>query len=111
MRPIKLRADPPPAYPVPGIDLKAGLDDIKKKAVENVYRSQFDFDSDVVKLILAARDEHLSVEMCSINVVQFTNDYPLVSISKNGIDLPEVYTHRELLHFAVYPPGIANDIR
>lgn len=87
---------------MPGVDLRAGLDDIKKKTVEDAYQSQFDFDSDIVQLILAARDEHLSVEMCSINVVQFTNDYPLVSISKNGIDLPEVYTQRELLPFAIY---------
>ncbi|PKY00694.1 hypothetical protein P168DRAFT_335489 [Aspergillus campestris IBT 28561] len=92
---IDILRDPPPAYPVPGVDLKAGLDDIKKKAVGNAYQSQFDFDSDIVQLILAARDEHLSVKMCSINVVQFTNDYPLVSISKDGIDLPEVYTHHD----------------
>ncbi|PLN76811.1 hypothetical protein BDW42DRAFT_198772 [Aspergillus taichungensis] len=76
---IDIPQDPPPAYPVPG-------------AVKNFYHSQFDFDSDIVQLILAARDERLSVKMCTLKVIQFTNNYPLFPSQRTGLIFPR-YTH------------------
>lgn len=81
-------------YPIPGADLMAGLDSILSKARNDEYSSQFEFDSDITKLILSVHDDHLDIYMCSTTVFQFTNNMPLVSVSSDGIELPRVYTWR-----------------
>ncbi|THC88372.1 hypothetical protein EYZ11_012182 [Aspergillus tanneri] len=89
---IDILKDPPSTYPIPGVDLMAGLDWILNKARNNEYSSQFEFDSDITKLILSVHDDHLDIYMCSTTVFQFTNNMALVSVSSDGIELPRVYT-------------------
>lgn len=69
-----------------------GVDQIQKKARQNKYRSQFEFDSDLLDLISSANDGHLFIELCSTSMFRFTHGEPLVSVSQDGLKLPEVYT-------------------
>lgn len=84
--------DPPSDYAGPPVDLMGGLDQIQKKARQNKYSSQFEFDLDLLDLIRSAHDDHLQIEPCSTSVFSFTHGEPLVSISQDGLKLPEVYT-------------------
>jgi len=84
--------DPPSDYAGPRVDLMGGLDKIQKKAKQNKYSSQFEFDLALLELISSAHDDHLQIEPCSPTIFSFTHGGPLVSISQDGLKLPEVYT-------------------
>ncbi|PIG90228.1 peptidase S41 family protein [Aspergillus arachidicola] len=85
--------DPPSGYISTGVDLWGGLQRIRQKASDNVYSSQYDFDSDLKYLTSRANDGHLSVGLCSLEIMHFEHDMPLVSISPDGVQLPRIYTY------------------
>ncbi|KAJ5366114.1 hypothetical protein N7541_000055, partial [Penicillium brevicompactum] len=85
--------DPPSGYISTGVDLWGGLQRIRQKASDNVYSSQYDFDSDLKYLTSRASDGHLSVGLCSLEIMHFEHDMPLVSISPDGVQLPRIYTY------------------
>lgn len=74
-----------------------GLQRIRQKASDNVYSSQYDFDSDLKYLTSRASDGHLSVGLCSLEIMHFEHDMPLVSISPDGVQLPRIYTYCKFL--------------
>ncbi|RAQ69253.1 peptidase S41 family protein [Aspergillus flavus] len=83
--------DPPSGYISTGVDLWGGLQRIRQKASDNVYSSQYDFDSDLKYLTSRANDGHLSVGLCSLEIMHFEHDMPLVSISLDGMAQSEEY--------------------
>lgn len=88
--------DPPSDYAGQPIDLMGGLDKLQKKAKQNKYSSQFEFDSELLELISSPNDGHLSIDPCSMFPFIFTHGEPLVSVSQDGLKLPEVYTYGKL---------------
>ncbi|KAF7717900.1 Uncharacterized protein PECH_002700 [Penicillium ucsense] len=83
---------PPSGYPLPSTDLLEGISVISKKVKSNGYSSQFQTDLDVSNLIKSAHDGHLVFQLCSQSIFDLAIDLPLVSISSNGLKLPEIYT-------------------
>lgn len=84
--------DPPAQSKSSPVDLMGGLDRILKKTKQNEYNGQFEFDSELLKLISSANDGHLQIKPCSTTAFTFTHEEPLVSVSSDGLKLPEVYT-------------------
>jgi hypothetical protein len=77
---------------MPSTDIIGGIDTILAKAKSNGFSSQFDMDFEVNSLIKSAHDGHLAFQLCSQSIFTYGIDLPLVSISTDGLALPEVYT-------------------
>jgi hypothetical protein len=77
---------------MPSTDLLGGIDKIEDKVNSNGYSSQFELDLEVSHLIKSAYDGHLSFQLCSQSIFKYGIDMPLVSISTDGLSLPQVYT-------------------
>ncbi|KAI4863022.1 peptidase S41 family protein [Hypoxylon rubiginosum] len=93
---INVLRDPPHSYISPSIDLLAGFEKIRNRLTSGSYISQFDFDWDITTLISRANDGHLNIGLCSQEIFRFELDIPLVSISKDGLQLPQLYTLHDL---------------
>lgn len=87
--------EPPSGYALPPTDLLRGIDSILDKVNNNAYSSQFEMDLEVSHLIKSAYDGHLSFQLCSQSIFGYEIDLPLVSISSDGLSLPEIYTLRK----------------
>jgi hypothetical protein len=90
-------ADPPEQYLMPSTDLLGGLDNIRQKAQNHDYSSHWDFELDLRQLINSAHDAHLTLQLCSTVLFRFSNSVPLVSLSSDGLELPQVYTLSKFL--------------
>lgn len=77
---------------MPSTDLLGGIDTILGKVNNNVYSSQFEMDLEVSNLIKSAYDGHLNFQLCSPSIFGYEIDMPLVSISSDGLSVPEIYT-------------------
>lgn len=84
--------EPPSGYQMPSTDLLGGIDSIISKVKSSGYSNQFEMDLDVSNVINSAHDGHLAFQLCSQSIFSFSIDLPLVSISSDGLALPEVYT-------------------
>ncbi|KAF4449008.1 Peptidase S41 [Fusarium austroafricanum] len=82
--------NPPDTYTSDAVDLMAGLEKIRKTE----YSSQWAFDQAINALFTSAHDDHLFVRLCSVGIFSFMpgDREPLVSVSKDGISKPEIYT-------------------
>lgn len=91
---------------MPPADILGGIDTIITKAKNNSYSSQFEMDLEVNRLIKSAHDGHLSFQLCSQSIFTYHVDMPLVSVSTDGLELPQVYA------LSVLPmmPLIANEL-
>lgn len=83
---------PPSGYMMPSTDLLGGIDSIKEKARNDEYSSQFEMDLEVSNLIKSAYDGHLAFQLCSQAIFTYEIDLPVVSISIDGLERPEIYT-------------------
>lgn len=77
---------------MPSTDLLGGLDTILDKVNADGYSSQFEMDLELSRLIKSAHDGHLVFSLCSQSIFDYVIDLPLVSISTDGLSLPDVYT-------------------
>lgn len=77
---------------MPSTDLLGGIDAILDKVNNKSYSSQFEMDLDISNLINSAHDGHLAFQLCSQSIFNFNIVLPLVSISTDGLSLPDVYT-------------------
>ncbi|KAJ5632661.1 Interphotoreceptor retinol-binding [Penicillium lividum] len=89
---VDILKNPPSGYDMPSTDLLGGIDSILEKVDNGAYSSQFEMDLDVSSLILSAHDGHLAFQLCSQSIFSFQVDLPLVSISSDGLSVPEVFT-------------------
>jgi hypothetical protein len=88
--------DPPPDYLAPSTDILGGLSTIRGKIAAKGYKSQFDFDLDVFELVSSANDGHFALAPCSLAIFQFATAQNLVSLSSDGVQVPQLYTLGEL---------------
>ncbi|KAJ5980492.1 Interphotoreceptor retinol-binding [Penicillium waksmanii] len=83
---------PPSGYKMPSVDLLGGIDTILDKAKGDGYSSQFEMDLETSNLIKSAHDSHLVFQLCSQSIFNYVIDFPLVSVSSDGLSLPAIYT-------------------
>ncbi|KAJ5824820.1 Interphotoreceptor retinol-binding [Penicillium robsamsonii] len=88
---IDILKDPPSGYTMPSTDIMGEIDTIMAKAKSNSYTSQFEMDLEINHLIRTAHDGHLAFQLCSQSIFTYQIDMPLVSISTDGLALPQVY--------------------
>lgn len=90
---------------MPSVDLLGGIDTILEKVKSSGYSSQFEMDLEISNLIKSAHDSHLVFQLCSQTIFNYVIDLPLVSISSDGLSLPEIYTLSKRIldccHYAV----------
>ncbi|KAM0231673.1 hypothetical protein ACHAP5_010965 [Fusarium lateritium] len=91
---LEVLQDPPKTYSSSSTDILGGLEEIR----QTNYSSQWEFDRAIDALIDSANDGHFYVRLCSSNIFTFIRTQtPLVSVSKNGLDAPEIYTYTDAL--------------
>ncbi|OIW26235.1 hypothetical protein CONLIGDRAFT_646420 [Coniochaeta ligniaria NRRL 30616] len=89
--------DPPKGYLIPGVDLLSGLTEIRQKLRNIGYSNQYEFTWDIARLISAAADGHLAYTPALNSVFLLTRTLNLVSISDDGLQLPKIYDHDDLI--------------
>ncbi|KAJ5622547.1 Interphotoreceptor retinol-binding [Penicillium herquei] len=89
---IDILKQPPSGYKMPATDILGGIDSIIDNVNNNSYSSQFEMDLDISNVINSAHDGHLAFTLCSQSIFNFEIDLPIVSISSDGLSLPDVYT-------------------
>jgi hypothetical protein len=82
---------PPSTYLMPAVDILGGLQEIRQNASVGAYASQYAFDAAVADLVLQAHDGHFTYIPALLATFGYYNDVPLISISEDGLALPEVY--------------------
>ncbi|PYH98057.1 hypothetical protein BO71DRAFT_426396 [Aspergillus ellipticus CBS 707.79] len=90
-----------------GVDLWGQLQTIRQKASDNAYTSQFDSDWDLRHLISRAKDGHLTLNLCSQGTLHFEHGVPLLSISSDGLQIPEIYVYGAWTNHLGAWPGAA----
>ncbi|KAF7948805.1 hypothetical protein EAE96_007993 [Botrytis aclada] len=90
--------DPPPGYPLPGADMLGGLAEIKENVNSGYYTNQWEFEKDLHSLgNILPHDFHVNLPLPLMSVFSFgTADGPLVSISSDGLAMPEIYFKYDL---------------
>jgi hypothetical protein len=84
--------DPPTSYLSPPVDIWGGLDYLQQQAADNKFGNQFEFDTALSDLFISAKDGHLSLIPCSYMPFAFVGHESLVSVSSDGLQLPQIYT-------------------
>lgn len=99
---------PPTSYQQPGVDLLKGLEDLKKGVQAGIFPDQYEFEASLQTLLLASHDDHLTLNAGILSAFSFASPYDLVTLSKDGIEIPKVYLtydFSESQAFTIYTPS------
>ncbi|CAI7669875.1 unnamed protein product [Penicillium discolor] len=88
-------SNPPASYLSPPVDIWGGLDYLQQQAADNKFGNQFEFDTALSDFFISAKDGHLSLLPCSFMPFMFVGHESLVSISSDGLQLPQIYTYND----------------
>ncbi|KAG9228754.1 hypothetical protein BJ875DRAFT_525594, partial [Amylocarpus encephaloides] len=83
--------NPPPSYQQPGVDLIAGLDAISSQVKDDKFGGEYEFELAIKSLLQQAHDGHLVLSLPILGVFFFKSPYSFLSLSPDGIKVPEVY--------------------
>ncbi|KAH6716726.1 peptidase S41 family protein [Leptodontidium sp. MPI-SDFR-AT-0119] len=85
--------DPPSSYMLPATDIEGGLDNISSTVVAGGFKSEYDFQLSVIKLIISAHDGHFAYRPDVFKAFAFRNTLAsdIVSVSKDGKAVPKLY--------------------
>ncbi|OGM44251.1 peptidase S41 family protein [Aspergillus bombycis] len=89
---IELLENPPAGYLSAPTDLIGGMDDVLAKAKNNQFSSHYDFENAILRVLHSANDGHLGGTLCSNTIFYFRNRVSLISVSSDGVELPQLYT-------------------
>lgn len=90
--------DPPQGYLLPAVDLLGGMQDLYDQVKADAFTSEIDFQTNLTTLIGKAQDGHLLFQADAMNVFNYVRTAlgPLVSISHDGVKLPQVWSYSEI---------------
>ncbi|KGQ08056.1 hypothetical protein BBAD15_g6654 [Beauveria bassiana D1-5] len=98
---IEILKNPPEEYLLEGVDLMGGLQAMKQKLKRDEYETQFDVMTDLQSLFVATNDNHFGYTPGLLSAFRTVRDgLDLVSVSKDGRELPEVYAAQD-----IFTPG------
>ncbi|KAL9088905.1 MAG: hypothetical protein Q9165_005962 [Trypethelium subeluteriae] len=83
--------NPPAEHPYPATDLVAGLNNLKRRVSSQSFSSQYAFEIALTELINTAHEGHLGPPSCVSPAIQFQRQVSLVSVSEDGVKLPQVF--------------------
>ncbi|KAK1832533.1 hypothetical protein QBC39DRAFT_280800 [Podospora conica] len=96
---IEYLKNPPKGYLSEGVDLLGGLDDIKAKLQDDAYLTEWDFLADLHMLArVRVKDQHFHAANTFMNLFTFKTGAEFVSISKDGVSLPEIFVQEDIKH-------------
>ena len=90
-------SNPPAGYTEKPVDVLGGLDLIAQKVKNGSYTSEWAVQSDISSLLNQAYDNHLAFVSDIARIIAFQRDHSLVSISKDGVALPELYIYEDIM--------------
>jgi hypothetical protein len=79
----------------PPTDILGGLKIIEDLALLGAFSSQYEFDQAIDQLLATSNDGHLSIDTCSPQIFSFEVDLPVVSISTDGVKIPQIYASED----------------
>ncbi|KAK2055612.1 peptidase S41 family protein [Colletotrichum caudatum] len=84
---------PPASYMLPAVDIEGGLDEISGKAEAGQYKSEYEFQLAIFKLIASAHDGHFAFRGDVFKGFSFRNSLAadIVSVSRDGVEVPKLY--------------------
>jgi hypothetical protein len=83
--------DPPKGYQEPAIDVIGSLKEIIREIKKGGYNNEHEFQAELFQTFNAAHDGHFRFVPDLLNRVTFQRRVQLVSVSRDGIELPRVY--------------------
>ena len=91
--------NPPADWPYPPHDLKAELEKVKTKVKNNQYANEYDFEVELFEKVFApAHSGHLIFYPdLIVNPWYWSRQVSLVSVSKDGSALPDIYFRDDIL--------------
>ncbi|KAM3504446.1 hypothetical protein MY11210_008344 [Beauveria gryllotalpidicola] len=95
---IEILKNPPEEYLLSGVDLMGGLEAMQQKLKGNEYKTQFDVMTDLQSLFVATNDNHFGYTPGLFSAFrQIREGLDLVSISKDGLEMPQVFAAQDIL--------------
>jgi hypothetical protein len=86
--------NPPMGYQMPAFDFWKAFHEIGIKLGNGSYESEWEYGMDLYKTFLKVHDGHFIFVLDVVGkAFTFGRDVPLVSVSRDGQSLPEVYVH------------------
>ncbi|KAL4914476.1 hypothetical protein BDW62DRAFT_220163 [Aspergillus aurantiobrunneus] len=104
---VDVLPNPPTSYQGIPADIFGGLQNIQGQAEKNKYANQFEFDTAIKDVIYAAQDGHLAFKPCSDLPFVFVGTETLVSVSPDGLELPEIYTFNDAKVLETNPDAVS----
>lgn len=91
--------NPPKGYMMPATDLRARIKKIRNKIAKEEYPHEYAFQDDMHELAVSVHDSHFNLQMDLLDIFVFRRKEigPIVSVSKDGVELPEIYVLSEYL--------------
>ncbi len=86
---------PPQGYLLPAVDLDTELDGIQEKVEAGGYDNEYDFQVDIVSLLLSTHDGHCSWQGDVYGAFLFVRSVGLYAASSDGLEPPLVYVISE----------------
>ncbi|KAI1738196.1 hypothetical protein F4680DRAFT_426408 [Xylaria scruposa] len=105
--------NPPPSYQQAGVDLIGNLRRLQQNIDEGLYNSQYDFETDLLRLVQSAHDSHLTLDAGVLAAFVFASPRDIVSVSLDGTSLPKVYLSDDLFDsnfFTSFQPSALQSI-
>ncbi|KAF2203680.1 hypothetical protein GQ43DRAFT_366347 [Delitschia confertaspora ATCC 74209] len=94
------------------VDILGGLDDIAKAIENRTYKSDYEVQRSINNLLNSAYDNHLAFVSDLHGLFQFIKfSASLVSVSKDGVELPEVYMYSDLVQSRTNPNFTMSSIK
>ncbi|KAG4439022.1 hypothetical protein IFR05_005486 [Cadophora sp. M221] len=87
--------DPPESYQQPAVDLMGGLDNITSQISGDTFRNQYEFELAIQQLVHRAHEGHLAMRTPLYNLFSFTSPFEFVSVSSDGVRLPQIYVYND----------------
>ncbi|KIW97009.1 uncharacterized protein Z519_02400 [Cladophialophora bantiana CBS 173.52] len=88
--------DPPAHGPLPPVDLVGGLQELTEKVEDGTIAREIDFEWKLVDLLTSVHDGHFAFLPDAYFVFTFLNLQPIISLSTDGKQLPEIYLYNDL---------------
>ncbi|RDL38990.1 ClpP [Venustampulla echinocandica] len=103
---------PPKGYQVPGIDIWRSLDDISSNIKRGRYSNEHVFLTDLFSTFNRVHDGHFRFlpDLLS-KAVQFRRPVQLVSVSRDGLEVPKVYIKEDMANFTKNRPTRVSPVR
>jgi hypothetical protein len=97
---ISYLKNPPSGYLMPAIDIKKALNTIISNITAGIYATEHAFQTDLLKTFQAVHDGHFRFAPDLVTkALQFRRPVQIVSVSRDGVQVPKVYTREDIAAF------------